>query len=73
MEEAERKVYKEYADKFYLKLSDEERVNWAGYTAKQKVETLDIQTLVFLQKELSQNPKYKDHAEKLAKEIFEGN
>lgn len=72
MEEADRKVYKEYADKFYFKLSDEKKVNWGGYTAEQKVETLNIQTLVFLQKELSQNPKYKDRAEKLAKEIFEG-
>lgn len=70
-EEADRKAYKEYADKFYLKLSDEKSVNWAGYTAKQKAETLNIQTLVFLQKELSQNPKYKDRAEKLAGEIFE--
>lgn len=71
MEEADGKVYKEYADKFYLKLSDEKTVNWEGYTAKQKAETLNIQTLVFLQKELSQNPKYKDRAEKLAREIFE--
>lgn len=72
MEEADRKIYKEYADKFYLKLSDEKTVNWAGYTAEQKEETLNIQTLVFLQIELSQNPKYKDRAEKLAGEIFAG-